>query len=474
MGGVVALPFGCKEPTQVTVTLKAGAGVCDTLGAAADKRTEIFVGSPRPRGADAGLGEARANVEGCPGEDLGSFTLVPSGRDGDVLVEVAMALSKGKPPAACGADAKDCILARRRVAFAKNQPLAMSIRLDLDCVGVSCDPDSTCFGGRCRPADTACSGAECDLAAGDGGTAPDASADAQADALADAGPSDAGACPMPTVAVPPRHIAASGGALFFIDGGAKKVYRMAPSGALTEIGDVGAAEDLDFLAAGGGRAMVGSPTQLWATSPLTALPAPKGTPVRGLAMLDTSALPVPFAYLIPNGFWVNGASGASASAPSLNTLTASASHFYLVNNTTIQKYAPSGLLLASLALDSPPWALAPAPEGQLYFADEGGALNVVDVQTTPTLPKVLPVGGRLVAMASAGESWAGFVEVGVTGGWGLDVVAATLAAGAWSGATKIAELRGAGPIPAKREIAVAGPCVYYLVADTLRVARGPF
>lgn len=473
---LVAMPSGCKEPTQVSVTLRAGAGVCDAGGSAADKRTDIFVGSPGPRAAGAGLGEPRANVVGCPGENLGSFTLVPSGRDGDVLVEVAMALAKGKSPAACGADPKDCILARRRVAFAKNQPLKMTIRLDLECVGVSCDPESTCFGGRCRPIETTCSDSECELTPGDGGVAPDAAADGapSTDAGADVRLDDAGTCPMPATSEAPVHIAASGGALFFIDGGGKKVFKMAPSGAVTDIGEVlPAGANLSLLTVGGGRAMVATPNVLYATAPLTPL-ATESAPLSALAMLDTTNLPVPYAYLTPAGFFVSAKPGVVSSAVKPTRLVASGDHFFVVDDTTLRKYEPTGLLAGTVVLDTAPSAIAPAPGGKLYYATPP-SLFVGDVTGSfPPPAASLPVSTAVVAMTSSGETWAGIGDLLAAGTWAFNVLAAKLAGASWSGTTPIAEVRGGGPTPVKREIAIAGSCVYYLIGEAFGVARHPF
>src|SRR5262249_28363832 len=127
-------------------------------------------------------------------------------------VDVVTALD-GSDPTTCASHPSRCITSRRRVTSLAHTPLTLPIANDMDCVGVSCDPASTCYRGMCVNATmdaAACASPEgctpsteggvpgarsSDDGAPDGATGADASggADAGADATGtgDAGGGDA-------------------------------------------------------------------------------------------------------------------------------------------------------------------------------------------------------------------------------------------------------------------------------------------
>jgi hypothetical protein len=179
----------CRTATQIHVRIVTSDGVCTAGGTApGDKRTGLFVGAA---GSSARTAQSGA-LEGCA-KEMGSVTLVPSGREGDPLVEVAMLLTKGDP-ATCRDKPAACITARRRLGFQENRELSLSIVLDSSCIGVPCGIDQTCDNGACRDATVSCVGDDCSLSpATDGGATVDAGTDGGGDADA---PDAGGRCPI--------------------------------------------------------------------------------------------------------------------------------------------------------------------------------------------------------------------------------------------------------------------------------------
>jgi hypothetical protein len=462
-GAGLVLPFGCQDPTQVSVALRTAPGVCEAVGPAASKRTEVFVGSPRTP-----LGEPRAQVAGCAGEDLGSFTLVPSGKDGDVLVEVVMALSPGKSSDACRADPTACIVARRRVAFAKRRSLRMSIRLDPQCIGVSCDPDSTCFAGGCRPADTVCSGADCDLREGDGGSPFDASGPADAsgaaDASSDATGSDASdaaiACPLPSVT--PTLIAGTGDLLFFTDGTATKLVRLEVStGTELLIGNLSSAAVI--LAANGGRAVAASETEIFHGPPFSKAGAPVGRPL-SLAVIDDPILTYAYATAAATYF---SSSAQPYNAP-LVPLVAGKEFYGVTAAQIFRGLSPTALDPHAAA--SAPYLLAVGPDNRAYWTSAASDLFLAGFPGDTAIASI----PALEAMTTRGNLWFGAVTASPPVGWGYDLVAARMGAGgALSPPTKFGELRGVGAQSPTVQLAVAGPCVYALSGARIAGARYP-
>jgi hypothetical protein len=103
----------------------------------------------------------------APGE-VGSLVLVPAeGRDGsrvDILVIAAMIRDGlGQTLEQCEAamragslEGTTCVVARRRLGFIDNLPLDLPLEIETRCIGVTCDEDSTCFGGECVSATLEC------------------------------------------------------------------------------------------------------------------------------------------------------------------------------------------------------------------------------------------------------------------------------------------------------------------------------
>lgn len=188
---VVALGTSCRDATAISIRPVAGAGVCDARGPRDSKLLSLFVGPPGAVPADV-----RASQRGCADGALGTVTLVPSDRGNEIEVHVDLNLTPGGADTDCERGAKGCIVARRRVVYVEHRSLTLDVRLDLSCLDVTCDPDSTCSAGRCVPSRVECLGASCELPgppAADGGVEAassllDAEPSAQLDAARDASP----------------------------------------------------------------------------------------------------------------------------------------------------------------------------------------------------------------------------------------------------------------------------------------------
>lgn len=187
----VGLLASCRDATSISVRPVAGAGVCDARGSRESKLLSLFVGAPGAVPADV-----RASQRGCSEGSLGTVTLTPSERGSDVEVHVDLNLVPGGSDADCERGAKGCIVARRRVSYVDHRSIVLDVRLELSCLDVSCDPDSTCSAGRCVPSKVECLGASCDLPTTGGadagveagGTPLDAEASTPPDAGPDASP----------------------------------------------------------------------------------------------------------------------------------------------------------------------------------------------------------------------------------------------------------------------------------------------
>ncbi|MBS2020254.1 MAG: hypothetical protein JST00_45765 [Deltaproteobacteria bacterium] len=189
----------CKEPTSVEIEVRT------TLQPNEVRGTQFFVGGdPSALESDVGNGYPSAETANA-GADGFVGTLVsipPDGESGSLSIVVVLGFSNA--PSACRPQNgyKGCIVARRRLAYRKNERLRVPILLDPSCVDVPCDAVSTCAKGSCFSssiecaADGSCRGPE------NGGTqrpperpidggaeaavdASDASADAPPDALVD-------------------------------------------------------------------------------------------------------------------------------------------------------------------------------------------------------------------------------------------------------------------------------------------------
>jgi hypothetical protein len=147
-----ALIGSCREPTQITLVLTNDLP-CTTGGT-----TTIGVGP-----SFAAISAPGASTATCPAgrpADMGTLVLVPTAPD----AEVSIAVIAGVGREACspqGPDFTGCIVAKRRLRFAKHESLVLPIALHGDCIGVACSGDQTCVSGVCASAAVECAGGAC-------------------------------------------------------------------------------------------------------------------------------------------------------------------------------------------------------------------------------------------------------------------------------------------------------------------------
>lgn len=464
---ILLAPLACQDPTQVKVTITTGDGVCGAVSAPDDKHTELFAAGPGDP-----PGEARGRVDGCSGPSLGTVTLVPSDRGGDVLLEVAMALAPGKAPADCRADAKGCIVARRRVGYVTHRSLSLQIPLDRSCIGVSCDPASTCFAGACRPADVVCSGSSCELTASDAGPPIDAATPVDATPTSDAG-FDAGSCPkLPDGA---GRLTALGTSLVYVAAGGTTVHSLDPLGNdQVVIGPFDPGEVILAIAAGGGNVLAATSSGIYAPPGITRVATPTST-VEQLALVDEVTLA--FMWL-SSGKVAFGPTGSPQFGTDYRHILGGKSTFFAAKGTTgILEYDKTGSVVGgAYTIFDPPVAMAPALGGRFFWSD-GVSLRVSSVNP-PKTDFTEPI-ADVRAMGSSGDRVAlavpvapGSLPVGST--WGYDVAITRLTASGFAPPSKVAGVRGAGPAPAIVDVAIAGSCVYLASGGRGAVGRAPF
>lgn len=446
---LASLPLACQDATQVKVLLSTNA-----CGAAAggSAKTSLYVGA---RGA-ARSPAPQTEVLGCPGPELGSITLVPGDKDGDVLFEAVMSTDGSD----CDKSPAKCIVARRLVGYAKHRGLVLPVSLDTKCIGVTCDPASTCYDGSCRPADVVCSGSSCDVAPLDGGTPSDAASDSpaspldgSADAPLDATPLDGGACPRPTQAA--THIAAGGSRLYYSTS-SNEVIALASDG--TENGVIAASPlAVDFLAAGNGAAAA-------ATSKRIHLSGGGAVdlvePILGLAVLDTPGPSI--GYLHPSGYNANFLTGELGT---FDLVAAGGNHLYVTRGTDIVDATTKTTFAQTGKVDH----LAATNDRIVWTQGTSLLFGTVAPQvrnTLATLPDVAEAvaaqGNRVaIALDSPGPVSRKLDEIRV---YDTDAKGASTILGVVS-----ALAVGLKPI----QLAVVGPCVYVLHGGAVTVYRAP-
>ena len=158
-----AVAVSCREPTQVTVRVSTGAR-CSDLSS-----VELVVGPDQKETQQRFENQfTTAVTRDCDASGfIGTLVVAPGGNTATIVVAVGVKVG-GAPapePSACadGTAAKSCIIARRSFAFIDHTSLTLPVVLDLQCVGKTCDPSSTCFKGTCVSATVTCNGSDCGL-----------------------------------------------------------------------------------------------------------------------------------------------------------------------------------------------------------------------------------------------------------------------------------------------------------------------
>jgi hypothetical protein len=165
---LAAVSASCLAPTETKLVLTTDAD-CATRR----PKTAIYTGGV----GDIDPSAPRTVTDQCDAAtgNVGTLVVVPES-DGEFQVDVISAVD-GSDPTTCASHAVTCIFSRRRVKSIAHTPLTLPIPNDLDCLGVECDPASTCFHGLC--VDNTVDPNSCAAAAGcplstDGGVRPPA------------------------------------------------------------------------------------------------------------------------------------------------------------------------------------------------------------------------------------------------------------------------------------------------------------
>lgn len=136
---LLGLAFACQDATQVQVIVRTNVPFRDGL------RVAIY---------SSGSGNYQGELASITGDpwltDVGDLVITPNG-DRSAPLAVRVVLGVGRDPNTCTeADAKGCIVAKRKLAFQPRKRLRVPITLFLACQDVVCGGDTTCnYLGQC-------------------------------------------------------------------------------------------------------------------------------------------------------------------------------------------------------------------------------------------------------------------------------------------------------------------------------------
>jgi hypothetical protein len=180
-----ALVVACLSPTEIDVAVRTDVPCSSVTG------TLIYGSGQLLADASADAAPAGASTYCDATGYLGTLVFVPSGiKSGPLDVEVVTGVN-GTAPEDCAATGfVGCIVARRQWAFQPHQPVHATVQMFAACIGVACDPSTTCEMGACVPIAAASCGF--DTCTGDA-EAVDAAEEGGHDAAADGGAHEGGA-----------------------------------------------------------------------------------------------------------------------------------------------------------------------------------------------------------------------------------------------------------------------------------------
>ncbi|HEU4410431.1 MAG TPA: hypothetical protein VFS43_34570 [Polyangiaceae bacterium] len=164
---------GCQEATQIRLNVKTNLP-CSRLNNAA-----IAVGSDgndlARKVAEQGdyafahhqVGPGGLCRDGAGGfNEIGMTVLVPGGQaDAPVAFQIVLGIDKPVAPSLCVAGNESCVSASGSLKYVPNRALDVPVTLFEVCLGVVCDPGSTCYeAGKCVSNAVTCLSGPCDLA----------------------------------------------------------------------------------------------------------------------------------------------------------------------------------------------------------------------------------------------------------------------------------------------------------------------
>jgi hypothetical protein len=189
---------GCRNATQVTIELRTvGSLPCNALLGVAI----VVARTPKEAEEKMALGSFSAEVARgqceADGSTIGTLAITPFGTTGAVMVKARYTDVSGNRCAA--PDYKGCIVARRAFAFVDHASVTLPISLEVACVDVPCDVETSCRNGVCVSSTAECSesSATCvspaEPTATDGGTVVPSEGGPGHDAATSDGANDSGA-----------------------------------------------------------------------------------------------------------------------------------------------------------------------------------------------------------------------------------------------------------------------------------------
>ncbi|MBL8607145.1 MAG: hypothetical protein JNL38_07485 [Myxococcales bacterium] len=167
----IALAMSCRGPTQIRLNISTDVPCSRLRGVAISGGSYGSVERAPPQ---------TITYDCRPDGTIGTLISTPAGDDdGQVAFRVIAGVDKDVTQCTPDDGYAGCSRQLRQLAYLANETAELPIRLYLICVGVACDPSSTCaYTGKCVPAtvDPSCRSASCDP------TSPAATPDAGKDA----------------------------------------------------------------------------------------------------------------------------------------------------------------------------------------------------------------------------------------------------------------------------------------------------
>jgi len=133
--GSLAAASACRAPTQVTV---------DVIGEVPFREgMRVAVQIAPPGEAETAAPRVATGASWTYGGSIGTVVLGPAGEASSADVRVVLAIDRD--PATCtAADARGCLVYRRRVTFVPGEPVNVRAVLRAPCLGVFCDAGTSC------------------------------------------------------------------------------------------------------------------------------------------------------------------------------------------------------------------------------------------------------------------------------------------------------------------------------------------
>ena len=147
---------GCRSPTQVTVELRTvGALPCTSLQGVAIVVARTPAEAEQRMTLESFSAVVARGACGADGHTIGTLVVTPQDSTGAIVVR---ARYRDDASATCTPPAyKGCIVSRRSFSFLDHVSATLPISLEVACVDVPCDVESSCRSGVCTASKADCS-----------------------------------------------------------------------------------------------------------------------------------------------------------------------------------------------------------------------------------------------------------------------------------------------------------------------------